>query len=526
MRVAREVKVRPGAQKSSSTSLLAPIGGMNSRDSVANMPAKDAIKLENFFPKTTSVDIRNGYTAWSTFTGQCQSILAYSGLTATSVFPCVKNGSTYSIYNGTTAGALSTAVVGGAGATIQALTSCRFDYVQFNTAGGSFMSVVNGADTALEYNGTAWSTATLTHASLTSTNKLFTVGVFGQRMWFIEKDTFNVYYLPVITKSGALAIMNLGSWFKLGGYLNSIITMTDDAAGLTDYICFLSSEGEVIAYSGTDPTTPSAWIQSAHIRIGRPVAKGNRTWCKLGVDALVLCSDGVYPLRKAFATQTQESWLAVSDKIRNSLNGDIALHASKYGWTCMAHPAGSKLIVNVPTAEDSASYQYVMNTQTAAWCKYTGWTAFCFEATKDTLYFGGNGIMVKADTGANDGTAAITGIGKQAFNYLGKRGYAKHMKMSRPILATDGEFSLAVSIDVDYEDNEPSYLQTISGGGGDPWGGVWDVAWSGAVSLKSNWFGVNGIGHAISPRIKATCDGTILSWSATDLVYEGGGILA
>lgn len=526
MRVAQEIKVRPGAQKSSSTSLPAPIGGLNSRDSVANMNQKDAVELENFFPKTTSVDIRNGYTAWSTFTGQCQSILAYSGLTATKVFPCVKNGSTYSIYDGTTAGALSTAVVGGAGATIQALTSCRFDYAQYGTAGGSFMSVVNGADTALEYDGTNWSTATLTHASLSSTNKLFTVGVYAERFWFVEEDTFNVYYLPVRTKSGAMTQLNLGSWFKLGGYLNSIVTLTDNSSSLTDYIGFLSSEGELIAYTGTDPASATTWIMSAHIRIGRPVIKGNRTWCKLGVDALVLCSDGVYPLRKAFATQTQESWLAVSDKIRNSLNGDIALHGSKYGWTCMIHPSGSKLIVNVPTAEDSASYQYVMNTQTSAWCKYTGWTAFCFEATKDTLYFGGNGIMVKADTGANDDTASITGIAKQAFNYLGTRGRAKHMKMVRPLLATDGEFQMAVSVDVDYGDIEPSYLPTISGGGGDPWGGVWDVTWSGAVTQQSHWFGVSGIGHAISPRIKATCDGTILSWSATDLVYEGGGILA
>lgn len=525
MRTAADIKVRPGAQKSSSTSLPAPIGGLNARDSIANMSATDALILENMFPKTTSVDVRNGYAAWSTFTGQCQSILAYTGLTATKVFPCVKNGSTYSIYDGTSSGALSSAVVGGAGATIQALTSCRFDYVQFGTAGGSFIRAVNGADTAIGYDGSSWTTVTLTHADLASTDDLITLGVYAQRMWFAEKNTFNIYYLPVLTISGAMTKLNLGSWYKLGGSLNSIITLTDNSEGLVDYIGFLSTEGEIIVYTGIDPSTADGFVMSAHIRIGRPVIKGNRTWCKHGVDALVLCTDGVYPLRKAFATQGRDSGLAVSDKIRNLLNGDIVTHGAKYGWTCMVHPTGSKLIVNVPTAEDSASYQWVMNTETSAWCKFTGWTAFCFEITKDTLYFGGNGKMVKADTTANDGTAAITATGKQAFNYLGRRGNAKHVKLLRPILAANGVFDIAVTIDVDYGDESPTYLRTISGGGGDPWGGVWDVAWSGAVATVNRWFGVTGIGHAIAPRIKSVTDGTILSWSATDVVFEPAGIM-
>jgi len=530
VRYAAEVKVRPGTQKSNSTSLAAPVGGLNARDSIANMKPTDAIILENYFPNTTSVDVRNGYSAWSTFTGLAQSILVYSGLTSTKVFPCVKNGSTYSIYNGTTAGALSTAVVGGGGATVQALTSCRFDYVQYGTDGGSFLRIVNGADTAIGYDGTTWTTVTLTHASLASTDDLFTVGVFGERLWFAEKDTFNVFYLPVRTVSGAMERLNLGSWFKLGGYLNSIITLTDDASGLVDYICFLSSEGEVLAYTGSagvsDPAVAANWIQAAHFRIGRPVIKGNRTWCKYGVDALVLCADGVYPLRKAFASQTRDGTLAVSDKIRSLLNYDILTHGSKYGWTCMVHPTGSKLIVNVPTAEDSASYQWVMHTNDQAWCKFAGWSAFCFEVARDTLWMGMNGKMVKADTGAIDGTTAITAEAKQAFNYLGRRGSAKHVKMLRPILSSNGAFSLSVSVDVDYTNTDPTYLRAVSGGSGDPWGGIWDVAWLGSMTLQSNWYGVTGVGHSMAVHLKSQTSDVSLSWSATDIVYEGGGILA
>jgi hypothetical protein len=56
----------------------------------------------------------------------------------------------------------------------------------------------------------------------------------------------------------------------------------------------------------------------------------------------------------------------VSEKIRNLINSDLAVHGARYGWTVRVHPTGGKLIVNVPTAEDSAAYQYVMNTETGS----------------------------------------------------------------------------------------------------------------------------------------------------------------
>lgn len=522
MRLPQVVRVRPGAQKSASTSLPAPIGGLNAKDSVANMPVTDAIVLENWFPKTTSVDVRNGFSQWNTFTGVCQSIIVYNGATTTKVFPCVRNGSVYSIYDGTSSGALTTAVVGGPSDTVTALTSARFDYANFGTPGGQFLTVVNGADTPLEYNGSAWSTTTTTGGTLTD---YFTVAVFQRRLWYGIKNSLTVRYLPVDSKSGATTALDLGPLFKLGGYLNSIITLTDATDTLNDYIAFMSSQGEIVAFEGTDPSSASTWRLAAHFRIGRPVIKGNRCWTKLGSDALVLCADGVYPLRRAIREDNRSGVSAISDKIRNLINGDVAINGNRAGWSIVVHPTGSKLIVNVPTAEDVASYQYVMNTETGAWCKFTGWTAFCFEVAKDTLYFGGNGVMVKADTGNDDGGNAIVADAKQAFNYLGNRGRVKQVKLMRPLFAVNGEFNIGIDVDTDYENTPPTYLRPVAGGSGDPWGGIWDVTWGGSMTVQNNWYGVNGVGHAIAPRIKTRTDSMSLSWSATDLVYEVGGVL-
>lgn len=516
------MKTAPLAQRSVSTSIPAPIGGLNARDSVANMEITDALQLENWFPKTTSVDVRAGYQAWSTFTGKCQTIIAYSGVTSTKVFPCVRNASTYSIYDGTAAGALSVAVVGGAGATIEALTSTRFDYVNFGTTGGQYLSAVNGSDVPLQYDGTTWSASTQTGGTPAN---YFTVAAFARRRWYAVKDSMDVYYSPVDTITGANTKLNLGPLFKLGGFISSLITVTDASNTLTDYIGFLSSEGEVVAFAGTDPASATTWAQAAHFRIGRPVIKGNRAWQKWGSDALVLCADGVYPIRKAISADSFSGGLAVSDKIRNLINADLAIHGTRYGWQVMVHPTGGKLFVNVPTSEDVSAYQYVMNTETGAWAKYTGWAAFCFEVARDTLYFGGNGIMVKADTLLNDGTAEITAVGQQAFNYFGARGNIKHMRMLRPILSTDGFFSLAVGVDTDFRRNATLVYREIAGGGGDPWGGIWDVTWSGAMTAQLGWYGVAGVGNAIAPHVNARIDGVGLSWSATDVLYEQGGVL-
>jgi hypothetical protein len=522
MRQAAEVRVRPGSAKATSTSLAAPIGGLNARDSIANMAATDAVLMENWFPKTTSVDVRAGYMAWNTFTGLAHTIMVYSGVTSTKVFVCVKNGSTYSIYDGTSAGALSSAVVGGGGATVEALTGAIFDYQSFGTTGGQYFVALNGLDTPVQYDGTTWIVSAMT--GLTTAN-LFTAAVFKRRLWFAEKNSLNIWYLPVDSITGALTKLNIGPLFKLGGYINSIITVTDATEGnLEDYIGFLSSEGEISAFRGTDPGAAATWIQSAHFRVGRPVIKGNRTWCRVGSDAFILCADGVYPIRKAIQADSSSGWLAVSDKIRNLINGDIKQYSGSTGWQLMAHLSGAKLIVNVPSVLDTSSYQYVMNMQTGAWTKFINWNAFNFEVAGDTLYMGVNGKMVKADTTSADGTDPINFDCRQAYGYFNRRGQLKHMKLMRPIIGLDQGINLSIGVDTDYVSNFPAVSRAVSGGSGlDAWGGIWDVTWSGAVTVSKKWYGVTGSGHAIAPHIQGSTPGTVLSWSATDFIYEVGG---
>ena len=79
-----------GQQKkfnATTASLPAPIGGWNARDSLAEMSPTDAVQLTNFFPTPYDVQLRRGYTKYSTgITGQVNTLMTYAGTTSQTLF--------------------------------------------------------------------------------------------------------------------------------------------------------------------------------------------------------------------------------------------------------------------------------------------------------------------------------------------------------------------------------------------------------------------------------------------------------
>ena len=126
-------------------SVPSPIGGWNARDSVAEMNPLDAVVLNNFYPTPSQIQLRKGYTEYATgITGQVDTLMQYSGGSTSKFFAAA--GSV--IYDVSTTGA-ATSVVTGQG-------SDRWQYVNASTAGGNFLTAVNGTDAALIYDGTTW----------------------------------------------------------------------------------------------------------------------------------------------------------------------------------------------------------------------------------------------------------------------------------------------------------------------------------------------------------------------------------
>lgn len=585
---------------SQTLTLPAPVGGLNARDALAAMPGGDAVTLDNFFPGTTSVDLRNGYENWSTgYPAAVESLMTYNGPTASKMF-AVSGGN---VYDATLKGMVGAANITG-------LTNSRWQHANMGTPGGQFLVAVNGADYPGVYNGSAWQVvagvgaqaissitrvgtlATLATAgphglvtgnyvtvvgttpagfsgtyrvTVTGANTftytmaadpggnatvvgtytpapavtgvdprlLIHVNVYASRLFFVEKASCRVWYLPVNQVGGAALSLDLAPLFTLGGYLMAMATWTiDNSNGMIEYAVFLSSEGEVVVYSGTDPSTAANWIKAGRFRIGRPI--GRRCYVRVGSDLILITADGFVPLSKALLTDRAQLQVAISDKIVNLVTDDVMNYGNTFGWQCILYPIGSKLIVNVPQVANKLQYQYVMNSTTGAWCRFTGWNANVFELLGDNLFFGSNlgagansAFVARCDTGVSDNGAYIFGEVKGAFQYFGALGHQKQITMARPLFLTSGNMQIAIAMDMDFNDAYPTTTPTFSGTAGTKWNTAkWNTfPWGGNTEVKKDWQGVTGVGDAGAFHMRVVNNKSALKWQAVQYVYRVGGIL-
>jgi hypothetical protein len=522
---------KTGQQISKVGSIPAPIGGLNLRDSWANMPDTDAVILDNWVPQPTWVEQRPGTLTWATFTGDCETVMAYQGLTANKLFAAVNNAGVYSIFDITAGGAAGSPVVGGAGNVVQALTSTQFDFTHFGTAVNELICV-NGKDTPVGFNGTAWATITLTG---TAGVPLLVCGYAGF-VFYGMANTFNVYYPAVNGFSGACTLLPLAQLFLMGGSLQAIAAISvDNAGGINDYIAFISTQGEVLLFTGTNPAQASTFVLSAHFRIGRPLANGRRAFTKVGFDLACLTEDGCVMLSQAMLTERSQLNNTLTDKIRKGITDAAAANGTLFGWQLVLYPLNHKIIVNVPTAAEGSgftAYQFVMNTLNGSWCTYGFYNsplnAYCWEVQLDTIFFGTHGKVIQAEYLNTDDGFGITMDVQQAFSYFGSKEQLKLWKLARVVMNANAGINLTIAINTDFQTTNAPPVPLISSNTNALWNvSYWSTPtyWSQGAVLYRNWQGIGGVGFAAGLRIRLKLLNAIAQWQSTDYVYEYGGVL-
>lgn len=501
--------------KAQSHSLPAPVGGWNARDSIAEMDEKDAVTLTNLFPSTTSVNLRGGYSQFATgFGAQVETIIAYSGAATNKQFGIAGG----SIFNSTAGGAVGAADVAG-------LTNSRWQYLNFATPGGNFVEMCNGSDGVFTYNGTAWTDQSANITGVTAAN-LINISTHKSRIWFIEKNTLKAWYLPVQSITGAANALDLSSFAPHGGYLVAMGTWTIDAGyGVDDLAVFITSNGDVLVYRGTDPSSASTWALVGVWWLGSPI--GRRCMVKYKGDLLIITQDGLVPLSGALQSSRVNPRVALTDKIQQPMSDAVTSYGSNFGWQVIPFPKQNALLLNVPVNTNSNQQQYVMNTITGQWCNFTGWYANCFELYNDNLYFGGTNYIAKAwDTYADSGQAIPT-MGLQAFSYFGSPAKVKRFTMIRPTFYASSPPSVNGQINVDFDKSPATATLAAASAIGGIWDtGLWDSAlWGAGLELSRQWQGAAGVGYCGAPNINTNTNAIQLQWIASDIVYEEGAIL-
>lgn len=590
----RRARVRGGVAHQNlvkTASIPAPIGGLNARDSIAEMAPTDAVIMDNYFPKTTTVALRPGYIANTTgFGAAVESLMTYRSATANKMFAA----SGTAFYDASAAGAVGAAVVSG-------LTNARWQSANFGTVAGQFLYCVNGVDKARLYDGTKWmtvtdgtapaissitrvtTTATLTTASAhglvtgqlvtvtgavpaqynvtsatiivtgastftytmasdpgasaspvgtltvtypvitgVATNLLKDVQIYARRLWFVETNSFRVWYLPVDSIAGAMTSIDFSPLFVLGGSLQGMVTWTlSSELSTTSYAVFMSSEGEAVVYQGTNPDSASGFVLTGSFRVGKPI--GQRFYARVGSETVLITEDGLIPLSKAVLINRGDSADAVSYKIMDLISEDTVAYKGVFGWQVILYPYGNKIILNAPRTTIGDTVQYVMNSVTNQWCRYKNIAAYCWQTLVDDIYFGGATAVYKAEYGATDNGAGIMADIQPAFSYFGSPGTQKYFTAVRPIIVSSGNFQPLLRLETDFDEITPTSSPNLSlTTGSSVWDtGLWDTAvWGGTTTTAKKWQTIGGIGFAGAVRMTSISVGMTVELQSFDYVYE------
>lgn len=476
-----------------------------------------AVYLENFWCTPTEVEVRKGVTEHATgLPGQVWTLFAFRN-----------RDSTRKLFAGCDTGIFDVTTAGAVGASAATITNGKCNYTNFTTSGSTYLLIVNGTDDMQKYDGSTWTTvATLPKTSGTlSLNTVSNIAAHKRRLWFIQELSTVSWYLPIDSVSGTVNQWDFGGLMTKGGYIVCHGTWTVDGGnGVDDYFVTITSEGQAIIYSGTDPSNVATWSMIGVYDLGKPL--GTRPLIKYGGDLLYLGEDGIFVLSKALRGDPSKASEALSDLITAPFVSAAQLYYQNFGWQAVTYPTASALLINIPTVAGVTSVQFAMNTQTGAWTSFTGWDALCWATLGQSLFYGGDGVVNIAWAGSNDLSNQITALAKTAFSYFGGPGL-KHIRMQRPMLTITGMSAINVEIDVDFSTGNSYSAPNFSAPSGSLWdSAIWgEAVWSGTSAPRLDWLtAACPPGYAAAARLRSISSDATVKWTSTDLLYEQGAL--
>jgi hypothetical protein len=442
MRRARSAKTALGSQTAQVAKIPAPIGGLNTRDPRSLVPVSECYSMSNFYVTSAGIAMRKGFTTHTNSTAPfpIKTLMVYINNAGAETMFAARLTDFYNISAG---GALGAAVVTG-------LTSDLWQWTNFtNSAGTSYLCCFNGVDSPRYWNGTAW--ITITGASVPAitgltTTTIISAAVHQRRMWLVQVDSLKAWYLPIDSVGGAAQALDLGGIATKGGYIMAIESWTiDGGAGIDDYLVCMTSQGQMIAFQGTDPSSASTWAHVGTWDIAEPVNR--RCLYKYKGDVLIMTVSGIASARRVMSGDTTASGM-LTDKISGT-------YASAYAETAAAGLLSTWQLLYYPKADiliwAGVLHNKLMNTVSGAWGD-GGISARCWAIFNEEPYcvtpassFG----VVKYWSGTTDGGSSISASLYHGYSDFGAPGIKK-ANMARAIMTCEGASTTGISIAVDY----------------------------------------------------------------------------
>jgi len=530
-----------GQQKkfnATTASLPAPIGGWNARDSLAEMSPTDAVQLTNFFPTPYDVQLRRGYTKYSTgITGQVNTLMTYAGTTSQTLFAAAGG----VIYDATNSTAVSK---------VTGLTNDKFQFVNFSNIGGNYLVACNGADPVLIYDGTSWikmaTTGTAqTISSITHVGNVATLttssahGLITGNQITVTGATPNDYngtfvitvtgattftYTMATTPSGNASVVGT---YTIGFYVTGVNSNTFINVNLfKNRLYFTQNNSMNVWYLPTNSLGGAANVLNfGGIARNGGFIQAMGTWtldAGYGVDdfavfitnmgevivyqgtdpssASTWALKGVWQIGYTFSRRCMFKWAGdlliltndglipltaelQSSRLDPRINLTDKIYQAVANATSLYNTNFGWQIIYFAKPQmlilnipiSGGTQQYVMHTITKSWANFTNINAACFEMFYDNCYFGGNGFVGQFWNGDSDAGTNINAVAQQAYNYFEARGQLKRFSMVRPIIQTDnGVPTILAGMSYDFDAAPPT--NSLSYNPATSTVGLWDTA--------------------------------------------------
>lgn len=384
--------------------------------------------------------------------------------------------------------------------------------IQFATAGGTFLVGVNGVDEGFIYDGQDFADLAITFpdgVTLTSADFSY-VWAYKQRIYFVQKDSLDVWYLPVDSIGGEVAWLPLGGVFNRGGNLlwgHTWSLASGGDGGLSEQNVFVTTEGEVAIYQGLSPDSAADWSKVGVYRIGTPM--GKRGFVRAGGDLVIATTIGMIPLSKAIDMDYAALGIAaISSKIADEWRDAIATRGSE-DWVCELWGEGSMMVVSPPNPPNTQPVVFVANSDTGAWCRFTNWNPSAMEVFQGRLYLGTpTGRILIGWAGGNDDGLPYTGVLVPLYNDVGSPGQRKIAKIARAVKRSRYRAREQVHATFDWSNSLPPAPDVVTVPIGNEWGNaIWGQSIWGAEQsaiVTEEWRSVGGSGYAMSVVLQIT----------------------
>ena len=535
-----------------------PSLGLDLTSPIDNMDPASALELTNIFPGAGAPTVRLGYTNFRTGGATIPStpirfMHEYPLKDGTSQLIAATDASLYSLS--------SLGVVTDITRAAGAYSAGSWNKELY--AGNIYLC--NGTNEPQVYTGTGQA-INITATGVTGGNAtLAQVASYRERLYFAQKNTAMMWYhrtvqTPFTTGSHLMHSYDFQYVFRRGGFLSFIGSYTNTKGVSTqDLFMAVSSEGEIVMYSGTSPDD-SAWTLVAHFIIGKPL--GRKAFVRVNQDIWIITQQGIIPVSALFETDPEQALNIVSLKVNPLITQYSTQASSAELWDGFFWPQGRRVYITLPDSASSATF-LVYSLDTKSWTQFVLFSGEHAVASCKFLnlpFYGSNtGTIYQGETGYADAVNGTDGQSiefscRTAFSFYGARGNYKAFKDIRPLLKGKRGVTLNLGLDTDFKRSAVLTQVTTPAAIFTPWGARWgsngvartafiypgDVPpvapspatltvpayfqpWSADVEYIYDRYAIAGQGHCAAIRVGGSIKNSSLQFLGFEIRYDLGG---